>query len=288
MAEERRRYVIEFRDVPTERQGIPELAVEERRGNFKEVELGFTEEMAMREARRCLSCRRCLGCGLCLAECHTKAIDFEQADQDVELVVDSIILTPGAERSPSPIPKEFGYGKYPNVVTGTEFERILSDNGPYGGLVIRPYDGEIPRRIAFLECLDHQDGHSLSYAVKEALIAQKKVEDLEAHLFFSNSGVDGLGKESKLSLRRAKVAGIKEIEGNKNVVIEFSEDGQTREEEFEMAVLSAGFDLPSDIEELNRKLGLEIKGRSFWETDDTSLIETSKAGVLLAGYALID
>ena len=85
MAEERGRYLIEFKDIPTERQGIPEIAVEEAVGDFREVALGFTREMAMSEAARCLSCRRCLGCKLCLAECHTKAIDFDQVGQDIEL-----------------------------------------------------------------------------------------------------------------------------------------------------------------------------------------------------------
>ena len=296
MAEKRRRYIVEFKDIPTERQRIPELTVEERVRTFREVELGFTEEMARNEAKRCLSCRKCLGCGLCLAECHTKAIDFKQADQDVELLVDSIIVTPGAERFPSPIPKEFGYGKYLNVITGVEFERILSDNGPYDGLVIRPYDGEIPRKIAFVQCLEPQDTYSFSYAMKEILIAQKKVEGLEAHLFFPDAGIGEeelekyLGKEAKVSLKRARVLAIREIAESKNIVIEFieGESSQSREEEFEMAVLSTGFELPTDIGELNRKLGLEAKGHCFWETADTSLVETAKAGVFFAGYAFTD
>jgi len=173
MAKERGRYIVEFNDIPSERQRIFELTVEQRARNFKEVKLGFAKEMAIKEAKRCLSCRKCLGCALCFAECHTKAIDFEQLDQEIELAVDSVILAPRCERFACPTNEKLGHGKYPNVVTAIEFESILSDKGPYGGLVIRPYDGEIPRRIAFVQCFDYQDNHSLPYVAKEILIAKE-------------------------------------------------------------------------------------------------------------------
>ena len=63
--EKEKRYIIPFGDVPSPRAEMPEISVDERRGNFTEVETGFPEEMAIQEARRCLSCRRCLGCALC-------------------------------------------------------------------------------------------------------------------------------------------------------------------------------------------------------------------------------
>ena len=295
MAEVRGRYVIEFKDIPAERHKVPELAVEERVGNFSEVELGFTQEMAVEEAKRCLSCRRCLGCALCLAECHAKAIDFEQKDEDIELEVDSIIIAPGAERFPSLIGEEYGYGKYLNVVTGLEFERILADKGPYCGLVVRPYDGEIPRKIAFIQC--HEDGNSctLRHTFKAIETAQKKVEGLESHLFVSDSKIEDSelekfsGGASGVNIERARVQALKEIEETKNIVIEFADErGENQKEEFDMAVLSTVLDLPPEIEELNRKLGLETKSRRFWEIDDTAPVETSKTGVFFAGYDFID
>jgi heterodisulfide reductase subunit A-like polyferredoxin len=296
MAEERGRYLIEFRDIPSERQKIPELTVEERVTDFRQVELGFTQEMAISEAKRCLSCRRCLGCALCLAECHAKAIDFEQVDQDVELIVDSIILAPVAEKIPAPLNEEFGYGKYPNIVTAVEFERILSDNGPYGGLLIRPYDGEIPGKIAFVQCPGHQNADSLLQAVKDISIAQDKVKGLEIHFFAADSTSEGtelekrLGKAPSVSIRRATAVEIREIEENGNIVISYTEDGSKKrqEEEFDMAVLLTGFDLPPDIKELAVKLGVETKGRYFHETEDISPAETSKSGVFFASYGFIE
>jgi heterodisulfide reductase subunit A-like polyferredoxin len=296
MAEERGRYLIEFKDIPSERQEIPELNVEERVTNFTEVELGYTQETAVNEAKRCLSCRRCLGCALCLAECHTKAIDFEQAEQEVDITVDSIIFTPGADRIPAPVDEGLGYGRYSNVVTTLEFERILSDKGPYGGLLVRPYDGEIPGKIAFVQCPGCQNAHSLSQLLNQISIAKEKVEGLEPHLLLSDSTIKeaelekSLGKEPGVSLKRATVSEIREIEGNGNIVISYTEDGSKKrqEEEFGMAVLLNGLDLPSEIKELTAKLGLEAKNRFFYETEDTSLAETSKSGVFFAGYCFID
>lgn len=287
MAESKGRYIIEFKDIPRGRQWIPELPIEERVGNFEEVELGFDREQAVAEARRCLSCRRCLGCGLCLAECHTKAIDLDDPDSDIELEVGSIIITPEVERVHSRIEARFGYGRYINVVTSLEFERMLSDSGPYGGLVVRPYDGEIPGRIAFVPALKHEDIHSLSYAMKEALITQSKFRDLDISIF----SIDGIPQDefrryfdSKVSPRKGKVLTIREAEENKNLMVEFVENGQTKEEEVELVVLLVGLELSSGVTELNSKLGLKLKGRNFWETGDTSLIETGKSGVFLAGY----
>ncbi|MDH3949434.1 MAG: hypothetical protein OEV11_00220, partial [Deltaproteobacteria bacterium] len=74
MYEKKERYIVEFQDIPAEREHQIEIEVDERRDNYDEVELGFDEERALREAKRCLSCRRCLGCALCWAECKPEAI----------------------------------------------------------------------------------------------------------------------------------------------------------------------------------------------------------------------
>ena len=103
MLEERKRYIIDFQDVPAERAHMPELASDERITNYDEIEKGFTLEQAQREARRCLSCRRCLGCKLCLAACEKEAIDFDQTDEQRELVLDSIVIAPGSIKTTAPL-----------------------------------------------------------------------------------------------------------------------------------------------------------------------------------------
>ena len=74
MLEEKKRYSIDFDDIPAERAHMPELPAQDRITHFEEIEKGFSPEQARREAERCLSCRRCLGCKLCLAACEKEAI----------------------------------------------------------------------------------------------------------------------------------------------------------------------------------------------------------------------
>ena len=158
---QRERYIPLAKDMPQERQQMPERSVEGRIKDFQEVELGFTKEQAILEASRCLSCRKCVGCGFCATICHADAIDFADTDKEIEIEVDSIVLTPGVERVCSRIEEKLGYGKYPNVINFLEFERILSSTGPYGGLVLRCYDGEIPSKIAFIPCPKERDNSLL-------------------------------------------------------------------------------------------------------------------------------
>jgi len=95
--------------------------------------------------------------------------------------VGSIILSPGFDEFEPEELQEYGYGRFPNVVTSIEFERILSASSPYSGLVIRPYDGEIPKKIAFIRCVGSRDGRlgnsycsavCCMFSIKEAVIAR--------------------------------------------------------------------------------------------------------------------
>jgi len=125
-----------------ERGVMPELLVEERITNFNEVELGYEEATAVEEANRCLSCRKCIGCGICAEVCPRDAIEYSQTEERTELKVEKIIFAAEMEEKN---PRE-EYFMYQNVVTQMEFERILSESGPYGGIIMRPYDGDIPKR----------------------------------------------------------------------------------------------------------------------------------------------
>src|SRR4030042_6025285 len=95
--EKHRRYIIPFDDVPAHRAEMPEISVDERRGNFAEVETGFPEAVSLTEAKRCLSCRRCLGCALCWAECKPEAIDFSIPHKETALDFDEVIITSGQD-----------------------------------------------------------------------------------------------------------------------------------------------------------------------------------------------
>jgi len=184
--EKEKRYIIPFGDVPSERAEMPEISVDERRGNFLEVETGFPEEMAVKEAKRCLGCRRCLGCALCWAECKPEAIDFNIPDEELELEFDDVIVTNGQDIAFHSFNSRLGYGKYPDVIIDLQFERMLSPTGPTNGMVLSPLDGRIPVNVAIVQGHPEDDeAHlfsSLVFGVNASIICLDNTQDLEITL----------------------------------------------------------------------------------------------------------
>ncbi|MEJ2655728.1 MAG: hypothetical protein P8012_00830 [Desulfobacterales bacterium] len=184
--EKEKRYIIPFVDVPTKRAEMPEISVDERRGNFTEVETGFPEDMAVKEARRCLSCRRCLGCALCWAECKPEAIDFSIPDEEMELEFDDVVVTNGQDNGFHSVDSRLGYGKYPDVIIDLQFERMLSPTGPTKGMVLSPLDGRIPESVALVQGHSKDDEDhlisSLVFGVNASAIALAGTSDLKVTL----------------------------------------------------------------------------------------------------------
>jgi len=184
--EKEKRYIIPFGDVPTKRAEMPEISVDERRGNFTEVETGFPEDMAVTEAKRCLGCRRCLGCALCWAECKPEAIDFNIPDKELALEFDDVVVTNGQDNSFHSIDSGLGYGKYPDVIIDLQFERMLSPTGPTNGMVLSPLDGRVPVNVAIVQGHPQDDeAHLLSslvFGVNASIIALDNIQDLKVTL----------------------------------------------------------------------------------------------------------
>ena len=289
MLEDKKRYIIDFTDIPDDRARMPELPAEERVKNFEEIEKGFTPEQAQKEAQRCLSCRRCLGCKLCLAACEKDAIDFDQKDEESELEVDSIIITPGILKSPATPDERFGYGKYLNVINDIEFERILQSKGPYGGLILRPSDGEIPRKLCFIYADESQiNQNSLTFLLKEAAVTRNRIEDCEIWLLSDhtieakNAHKSQIDSIPNLILKNCKTLSIEELEENHNLVVEFLENGGKRVERFHMVVLSTQLQLSTPVKTIGEQLGLELSEKVY-TTEDPSLEPTEKEGISVAG-----
>jgi heterodisulfide reductase subunit A-like polyferredoxin len=184
--EKEKRYIIPFGDVPSKRAEMPEISVDERRGNFLEVETGFPEDMALKEAKRCLGCRRCLGCALCWAECKPEAIDFNIPDEILELEFDDVIVTNGQDNVFHSFNSRLGYGKYPDVIIDLQFERMLSPTGPTKGMVLSPLDGRIPKNVAIVQGHPEDDEthllSSLVFGVNASTIVLDNTQDLKVTL----------------------------------------------------------------------------------------------------------
>jgi heterodisulfide reductase subunit A-like polyferredoxin len=129
----------------------------ERIADFSEIAFALTEEQARAEAARCLRCGICSECNQCVYACRAGAINHTETEHLTDLNVGAVILTPGLEPMPGDIRPEYGYGRYPNVVTSIQFERMLSASGPFKGVVQRPSDGAHPHKVAWIQCVGSRD-----------------------------------------------------------------------------------------------------------------------------------
>ena len=139
-------------------------------------------------------------CRICEKLCENKAILFDQEDEIVRLKTGAVILAGGFEPFDARIRGEYGYGRWPNVVTSLEYERILSGAGPFQGHIQRISDGKIPRRIAWIQCVGSRDTHlgqdycsavCCMYATKQAMITRE--HDIEATIFYIDIRAHGKG-----------------------------------------------------------------------------------------------
>ena len=284
---------------PRPRVEIPTAPVDERVRDFREVELILTEEQARAEALRCLHCGLCSECYQCVLACQAGAIDHQQAPYEEELRVGAVILAPGYQLYDAERSGELGYGRYPNVLTSMEFERLLSASGPTGGHVTRPSDHKEPRRIAFLQCVGSRDQNHdycssvcCMYATKEAMLALEHIPGVECHIFMMDmrafsKGFDAYferGKQLGIKYTRCRLSSLKEDPRTRDIVFQYqTEDGQLGNERFDMVVLSVGLEPPADAKALAETVGIELDERGFCRTRPFKPVETSRPGVYVCG-----
>jgi heterodisulfide reductase subunit A-like polyferredoxin/coenzyme F420-reducing hydrogenase delta subunit len=284
------------------RPHMPELPVTERITNFREVVLGFDRETAIREAKRCLASQipGCIECHECERRCTAHAIDFTQRDDVIHLEVGAIIVSPGFDLVDPAAQRDLGYGRYPNVVTALQFERILSPSGPYSGHVLRPSDKTPPMRIAFLQCVgsrDHDHDYCSAsccmYATKEAIIAREHAgSDVRCDIFYMDIRAFSKGCESYVESAkkhgvnyvRCRVPVIEERPETHNLVVRFVNDaGAKASKEYDLVVLSTGMQPIKEADQLADILGIGTNAFGFCETSPFSPVESKRKGVYVAG-----
>ena len=239
-------------------------------------------------------------CGICQEVCEAKAIDYKQKPETVELNVGSIVLTPGYETFDASSKPELGYGRFPNVITALEFERVMSASGPYAGRVLRPSDGHEPKRIGFIQCVGSRDAQHdycssvcCMYATKEAILAKEHVgENLQCDIFFMDMRAFSKGfeqyyhraQELGVNYIRCRVPLIEEIPGSKNLVIKYlGEDDKKLSREYDMVILSVGIQPPKEVKAFAERFGIALNDFSFCKTSVFRPAESSRDGIYVAG-----
>ena len=244
----------------------------------------------------------CIGCGLCERACLAGAVDYGDRENVEKISIGSVILAPGFEVFDAERRPEFGYGVFPNVMTSIEFERILSATGPHRSHLLRPSDGTIPERIAFIQFVGSRDvkcGNDYCssiccmYAVKEAIIAKEHVHFVKPTIF--NMDIRAYGKGFDSYYERAKadygvrfvrsmVSKVRERHGTGNLIVTYlSEEGSAIEEEFDLVVLSLGMTPSQSIRDMAARLGVNLNRFGFCETEAFTPLATSREGIYVCG-----
>jgi len=298
---------------PAPRAEMLELELD-RRGGFDEVELGFTELQARREADRCINCGTCSECLLCVDNCEAHAIDHTQQDEVLDLDVGSVIVATGFDTlDPEPL-TQYGYGRYANVFTNLEFERLSNATGPTSGkLLLRDaedrfnFEGE-PESVAILHCIGSRDDNHhqycsrtcCMYALKYAHLLKDKVgEHVQVFNFYIDMRCFGKGYEE--FYRRVQQEGVRFIRGKATRVTDQVE-GEEEEGKLvvvaedtlaqkllrvpvDMVILCTAMEPRKNALDVARTFGMTIGSDGFFLEEHPKLepVSTATSGVFLAG-----
>ena len=240
-------------------------------------------------------------CRQCEQACGADAIDLDQQDQVLNLEVGALIVAPGLSEFSAKRKAEYGYGRFANVMTSMEFERVLCASGPFMGHLKRRSDGRTPRRIAFLQCVGSRDlsvgnpycsSVCCMYAIKEAIVALEHEPGLEINIFYMDMRTQGKGfeefyergKAQGIGFIRSKVSSIKEVPQSKNLIVHYAEEnGKLKEKEVDLVVLSIGIEPAKDAEALARIMGISLNSYRFSQTEEFSPLHTDREGIFVAG-----
>jgi heterodisulfide reductase subunit A len=246
----------------------------------------------------------CIGCGACKNVCTIEAIDFNQKPEELTLEVGTVILATGFNVFDAARKPEYGYGKYENVITGLELERLINASGPTSGKLLRPSDGKEPSSIAFIQCVGSRDENTnlycsrvcCMYAIKNARLYKEKHPETDVYIFYIDIRAFGKGYEEFYKIAQEEY-GIKFVKGRPSVVYEDPKTGslilnvedtmlgRKIEVEVDLLVLAVGMEPGSDTETIGQMMGVSRGADGFLLEAHPKLrpVDTLIEGVYLAG-----
>ncbi len=273
--------------------------------DFAETEPVLTEDEARAAASRCLDCGVCSECHQCVKACPAGAIDRDRRPQDFEHDVPAVVVSTGYNLFPAENKPQYGYGQYPNVITGVQMERLLAPTRPYNS-VLRPSDGKAPERVAYVMCTGSRDqtvGNPLCskfccmYSLKQAQLVMGALPLAEVTVHYIDIRAVGKGYEEFFEQAKAmgtnfvrgRVASIKQV-GDGNLVLRYEDvdgGGGLAEAEYDLVVLAVGVQPNPEAAGLFAPGKLALSPYAYVDEPDEDLnpAATGTPGVFVAGSA---
>lgn len=282
-----------------------EISVTERIGSMVEVEIPLSEEEVRYSANRCVDCGICSECRECIKACPANAINLDLTDDKTTLDVEAVIVSTGFNLFDAHLKPTYGYGRFPNVITAMQMDRILAPTRPYNH-VIRPSDGKVPDNIAYILCTGSRDKSvnnpicsriCCMYSIKQAQLIMGAVPLADVTIYYIDIRAFGKGYDEFYEQARGmgvyfvkgRVAQIRETaNGNLSLYYEDIEgDMGLKQAEHDLVVLSTGIVPNTDYMKMFGGLELEADQFGYVREIDENINpgKTSIDGVFAAGAA---
>jgi len=289
------------------RSKMPKLTLDRRMNSFETVELGFTKDAALEEAKRCLRCGICADCRLCEKVCEAEAIKHDMKEELQEVEAGAIIVATGYDLFNPSLEPNYGYD-YKEVITGLEFERFCNASGPTGGRI--EINGKEPKEVVFISCVGSREkgirnaksaGNEYCsrvccmYIAKQAHLVREHIPGANVTVFYTD--VRAFGKGFEEFYWRVKEEGVNYIrrELTDEIKVEKEEKGKLKvktisegsqvEKEADLVVLATGMVPQQDVLELAKKLKITQSGDKFFLESHPKLrpVDTLTDGIFIAG-----
>jgi heterodisulfide reductase subunit A-like polyferredoxin len=273
--------------------------------DFAEIEPPMTEDEALFGAGGCLDCGVCSECQECVKACPADSIRLDAKDQLHEIEIGAVVISTGHRLFAADLKPEYGFGRYPNVITGMQMDRLLAPTRPFN-TILRPGDGKVPDRIAYVSCTGSRDettGNPLCskfccmYSIKQNQLIMGSLPLADVTMHYMDMRAAGKrydefyeqAKDMGATYIKGRVAKITEKE-NGDLILRYEDienGGEIVEAEYDLVVLAVGIQPNREVEKLfgGEPLGLD---EYYYVAEPNAEIEpgqTDIPGVFVAGTA---